>query len=418
MMNSKEKLRATMNRHIAPVPFDLGGMPTTGVHCSMVEKLRDYYGLEKKPVHVFEPMMMLGQIDLDLHKAMGADVLNYPSRYDIFGLKHDPLKEWRTPWGQTVFMPTKFQYTMDNHGSVYIYPQGDIAAPPSGKMSANGYYFDPLYRQQPIDEDHLNIQDNLEEFVELDDDTAHFLKSKRSEADSTGLAYCGVPGGTSVGDVALVPATMLKNPKGIRGLEEWYVSIISRPDYIREVFERQAEIALKNMKKYWEAVGDSVDAIFLCGTDFGTQSSLFFSIETFKNLFVPSYKKMNEWIHKNTTWKTVKHTCGAIEPLIEAIIECGFDALNPIQWTASGMDRALIKSKYGDRIILWGGGVDTQMTLPFGKPEDVRKEVLECLEIFAQDGGYVFNPVHNIQAKTPVENIVAMVDALADFNKK
>jgi len=383
----------------------------------MVEKLRDYYGLEKRPIHVYDPMMMLGQIDMDLLQAIGADVLKYPIYYDIFGLKHDELKEWKTPWGQTILMSAEYNYTTDAKGNICIHPKGDVFVPPSGIMSARGYYFDPLYRQQPIDEDNLNVEDNLEEFSAFDIDTINFLKSKRAEVENTGLACCGSARGTSLGDIALVPATMLKNPKGIRGMEEWYISTVARPDYIREIFERQTEIAIKNLKTYWETVGDSIAVLYLCGTDFGTQSSLFCSVDTFKNLYMPSYIKLNDWIHKNTTWKTFKHTCGAIEPLIGLFVECGFDALNPLQWTASGMDRKLIKSKYGDRIILWGGGVDTQNTLPFGKPEDVRKEVLECLEIFARDGGYVFNPVHNIQVNVPVENVVAMIDAFGEYNK-
>jgi len=417
-MTGKEKLQATLNRQPAPVPFDLGSMPTTAVHCDIVDKLRDYYGLEKRPVYVFEPMMMLGQIDLDLHQAMGGDVLNYPDYYDVFGLKHDKLKEWKTPWGQTVLMSADFTYSMEPDGSVLAYPQGDTTVPPSAKMSAVAYFFDAIDRQQPIDDDNLNVEDNVEEFTEFDEESIVFLKSKRAEVESTGLAYGGTPGGTCIGDIAIVPAIGLKNPKGVRGIEEWYYSIAARPDYLRGIFEKQTEVALKNLKTYWEIVGSSVDVIFLCGTDFGTQISSFCSLDTFRSLYMPSYKIMNEWIHKNTTWKTVKHSCGAVEPFIDAFIESGFDALNPLQWTAAGMDRKLLKAKYGERIILWGGGVNTQGTLPFGKPDAVRKEVLECLEIFANDGGYVFNPVHNIQAKTPVENVIAMVDALAEFNKK
>ena len=418
IVTGKEKLKAVFSRQTSPVPFDLGGTPTTGVHCSMVEKLRNYYGLEKRPVHVYEPMMMLGQIDSDLQKALGTDVINYPGYYDVFGLKHDTLKEWKSPWGQTVLFPEEFEYTKDEKGSFYIHARGDVTAPPSGMMSPDGYYFQPIYRQQPIDDDNLNVEDNLEEFGLLDSGTINFLKSKRAEAEKSGLAYGGIPGGTSIGDIALVPGTMLKNPKGIRGMEEWYISTITRTDYLCELFDRQTDIALKNMETYWEIVGDSVDVIFLCGTDFATQNSLFCSPETFRNVYMPAYKKMNSWIHKNTTWKTMKHSCGAVEPLIEAFIECGFDILNPLQWNTSGMDRELIKTKYGSRIILWGGGVDTQKTLPFGTPEAVRREVLECLEIFARDGGYVFNPVHNIQAKTPIENVIAMIDALAEFNGK
>jgi uroporphyrinogen-III decarboxylase len=80
------------------------------------------------------------------------------------------------------------------------------------------------------------------------------------------------------------------------------------------------------------------------------------------------------------------------------------------------MDPGLLKSKYGGRLVFWGGGVDTQGTLPFGTPSEVREQVLRRCEIFGLDGGFVFNSVHNVQAGTPVENIVAMIDALHEFN--
>jgi uroporphyrinogen-III decarboxylase len=125
---------------------------------------------------------------------------------------------------------------------------------------------------------------------------------------------------------------------------------------------------------------------------------------------------MNGWIHKNTSWKTFKHSCGAVEKFMESFIESGFDIINPVQCSATGMDPAHLKEKYGDRLVFWGGGLDTQQTLPFGTPAEVRKQVLERCETFFKNGGFVFDTIHNIQALTPVENIVAMVDAVREFN--
>ena len=163
---------------------------------------------------------------------------------------------------------------------------------------------------------------------------------------------------------------------------------------------------------------ENVDVVFICGTDFGTQRSTFCSGQTFRDLYMPYYQKINSWIHRKTSWKTFKHSCGAVEPLIEAMIECGFDILNPVQCSAHGMDPAHLKKEYSERIVFWGGGVETQTTLAFGTPQEVRKEVLRRCEIFAENGGFVFTSVHNIQADTPVENIVAMIDAVKEFNGK
>jgi len=121
-------------------------------------------------------------------------------------------------------------------------------------------------------------------------------------------------------------------------------------------------------------------------------------------------------VHANTTWKCFKHSCGSVERFLESFIEAGFDILNPVQCSATGMDPAGLKQKYGARMVFWGGGVDTQKTLPFGSPQDVREEVLRRCEIFAPGGGFVFSTIHNLQAGTPVANIVAMLDAVHEFN--
>jgi uroporphyrinogen-III decarboxylase len=131
---------------------------------------------------------------------------------------------------------------------------------------------------------------------------------------------------------------------------------------------------------------------------------------------MPYYKQVNGWIHANTNWMTFKHCCGAIRPLMELIIESGFDAINPVQCSAKGMEPGGLKRDFGDAITFWGGGVDTQGTLPFGTPAEVREEVLKRCEVLSANGGMVFNAIHNVQATTPVENIVAMIDAVHEFN--
>ena len=159
-----------------------------------------------------------------------------------------------------------------------------------------------------------------------------------------------------------------------------------------------------------------VKEIFEQGTDFGTQKGPLINPEIFKELYMPYYKKVNNWVHENTTWKTLKHCCGGIFPILPYLIEGGFDAINPVQCSAEGMEPKRLKETYGKDILFWGGGVDTQKVLPFGKPEDVREQVLERLDIFSKDGGYIFNTIHNIQANVPIENIAAMIEAIKEFN--
>lgn len=262
------------------------------------------------------------------------------------------------------------------------------------------------------------MEDNLEEYAEFTDADVEYLKGEILRAHATGRAVVGSFGGTGLGDVAFIPGMALKHPKGIRGVEEWYVSTVIRREFVHELFRRETDIALRNLAKLNAAAGQYVDVVFTCGTDFGTQTGTFCSPETFRELYMPYYKKVNNWIHENTNWKTFKHCCGAVERFMELFIEAGFDVINPVQCSAAGMDPKVLKERYGSRLTFWGGGVDTQKTLPFGTKEQVRDEVLRRCEIFSKDGGFVFNAVHNIQAGTPVENIAAMIDAVHEFDSR
>jgi uroporphyrinogen-III decarboxylase len=235
-----------------------------------------------------------------------------------------------------------------------------------------------------------------------------------TETDKAILANFG---GTGFGDIALVPAPWLKDPKGIRDVEEWYISIVTRRDYVYKVFERQCEIALANLEKIYQVVGDRVTAVFVTGTDFGTQIGPFISPETYRQLYQPFHKQINDWIHQHTSWKTFIHSCGSVAALIPHFIEAGFDILNPVQTSAAEMDPRQLKERYGDRIAFWGGGVDTQRTLPFGTPEQVRAEVRERIRIFGRGGGFVFNTIHNVQARVPVQNLLALYEAVREYGR-
>ena len=394
----------------------MGMLPTTGIHVLIMERLRDYYGLEKKVPVVLEPYQMLGQVDDDLREAIGVDTKPLWSPYTMYGFRNENFKEWVAPWGQKVLVAEDFVTTEDEK-SVYIYAQGDTNYKPAGEMPKSSFFFDSTNRQQPIDEDNLNPEDNLEEFAYIkDEDLARFELVKKQNENSD-FFIGGNLGGTAIGDIACVPGPMLKEPKGIRDVAEWYMATAMYPDYLHDVFEKQVEIALVNLEKIHAVLGDTIGLAYVCGNDFGTQNGPFCSAETFRELYAPHYKKINNWIHENTNWKTFKHSCGSIKPLIPEMIDVGFDIINPVQWTANNMDPKQLKSEFGKQIVFWGGGIDTQKTLPFGTPDQVREEVLRMCEIFSGDGGFVFNTVHNILANTPIENLVAMIEALKEFNK-
>jgi hypothetical protein len=405
-------LRALNYQQVDRVPVDLGGTPCSGAHVSVIAKLRQALGLDK-PVKVVEPYQMLGEVTADLREAMGIDVVNLPGPKNMFGFENTDWKPWRTFDGTDVLVPGNFNTEPEPNGSILMYPQGDKSVPASARMPKGGFYFDSIIRQKPMDEARLNPADNLEEFVPVSDENLKIYEQRASELyNNTDLAIAAGFPGTAFGDIALVPAPFMKDPKGIRDIEEWYISTVSRKEYIKEVFAAQAEIANKNLERIYQAVGNKVHLLFLDGSDLAAQNTLFCSPQGYRELFLPVSKKLNDWIHAHTEWKTMKHCCGGCEPLIEGFIEAGFDILNPVQTSAKGMDPQLLVDKYGGRIVFWGGGVDTQQTLPFGKPDEVRQQVAERVRTFNQENGFVFNTIHNIQCNTPVENILAMFEAL------
>ena len=415
-MTGKERIKRALD-HESPdrVPVDFGATTVTGIHVTCVAALREHFGLEKRPVKVSEPYQMLGEIEPDLLDALGLDAVPLSPPGTMFGFQNDNWKEFKAPWGQELLVAEGFVTTEDPNGDLMIYPEGDTGVPPSGRMPTGGFFFDSTDRAEPIDEDKLDPDDNLEEFGPLSDADLDYYKQQAARFASSDRAVVGGLGGTAFGDIALVPAPFLKHPKGIRSVQEWYMATAMRQDYVHAIFSRECEIALENLERVRPILAEAVDVLFICGTDFGTQLSTFCSAETFDELYAPYYKKINAWVHENTKWKTFKHSCGAVEGFIPHFIEAGFDIINPVQCSAAGMDPKTLKERYGRDIVFWGGGVDTQKTLPFGTPEEVRREVLERLEIFAPGGGFVFNSIHNVLAGTPTPNLVAMFDAVREF---
>ncbi|MBI3973304.1 MAG: methyltransferase [Chloroflexi bacterium] len=420
-MNSRERVRLAL-RHQEPdrVPLDLGGSPVTGMQASTVYRLRQALRLDPPgtPVKVIEPFQMLGEIGPDLLDALGVDVVPLGSPKTLFGFRNEGWKPWTTFDGTPVLVPAGFNTEPEPNGDLLLYPEGDRSVPPSGRMPSGGWYVDAIVRQPPIDEDTLRVEDNLEEFGPISDaELDYFAREAGRLSRETDRAILANFGGTAFGDIALVPAPWLKHPKGIRDVEEWYVSTVARRGYVYEVFERQCKIALQNLARIHQAVGDRVTAVFVTGTDFGTQSGPFISPQTYRELYLPFHTRVNGWVHRHTAWKTFIHSCGSVAALIGDFIAAGFDILNPVQCSAAQMDPAALKARFGDRITFWGGGVDTQRTLPFGTPDEVRHEVAARIGILGPGGAFVFNTIHNVQAQTPVENLLAMYETVRDAGR-
>jgi len=420
-MTSRERLRLTLN-HSDPgqVVVDLGSTSITGISASALARLRKSLGLPEKNVRVHEPFQILGFVDDDVLQALGCDVMGVWPLGTMFGYNNDRWKPWHLFDGTQVLIGEGFTYSEDSNGNIYLHPNHDLSAPPTGILPNGGYYFDNVIRKSDYDETHLDGRSDFSEqySVYTDEDCRNFEKQSRLLYENTDFGLIGQLAGGSLGDIAHVPGPNLSNPTGIREPMEWYISHKTHPEYIKDIFAYQTEIALRNAAFLWEAIGSRVEAVVVSGTDFGSQRCELISPALFREIYKPFYKQINDWIHQHTTWKTFFHCCGSIVKLLDDFVDCGVDILNPVQCSAAGMNPEFLKSNYGDKLVFWGGGVNTQDTLPFGSPDKVKEEVLERLRIFAPGGGYVFSGIHNIQQPTPIENVLAMYTAVQVYNQE
>ncbi|MBD3308778.1 methyltransferase [candidate division KSB3 bacterium] len=416
-MTSRERVRRVLNHQEADrVPVDLGSSPVTGIQASMYAQLKEALGITTGAITVYEPYQMLAEVEEPVKQALGVDTAGIEFPVTIFGYKNENWKPFTMFDGTEVLISGHFEYDVLENGDIVQYPKGDRSAPPSGIMPKDGYYFDSIVRQEPIEEDKLDAKEWVEQSysVYTDEDLRFLEETARHYYDNTEYALLGNFWGAGFGDIAFVPGPAIPYPKGIRDPQEWYMSTVIRKQYVKDIYHYAFEIQMKNLELYYQAVGDRLDIVVMSGTDFGSQRGPFISQAAYRELYKPLHKTMNDWVHEHTNWKTFFHTCGSIIELMDDFYEAGIDILNPVQVSAKGMDPEFLKTNYGEKFVFWGGAVNPQQTLPFGTPEAVREEVAHNLNVFKQDGGFVFNNVHNIQSNIPIENLMAMFETLKD----
>jgi len=418
-MTSRERLRKAIHHEEADrVPLDLGSTLVTGIQASIYAKLKKALGITTGDIKVYDPFQMLAEVEEGVKEALGIDTYGVQLPTTIFGYRNEDWKPFTMFDGTDVLISGHFEYDTLEKGDIVQYPKGERSAPPSGRMPKGGYYFDTIVRQEPIEEDKLDPKEWVDQTYSLytEEDLRYLEEASKWYYDNTEYGLVGNFWGAGFGDIAIVPGPHVLYPKGIRDPEEWYISLITRKGYIKEIYGYQYELQMKNLKMYREAVGDRIDVIVMSGTDFGSQNGPFISPKSYQELYKPLHKAMDDWIHENTKWKTFYHSCGSDVAFLDDFVEAGVDILNPVQISAAGMGPEYLKSNYGNKLVFWGGGVDTQHTLPFGTPEKVKEEVRRNIEIFGRGGGFIFNFVHNVQATVPIENLMAVFEAFKEYS--
>jgi len=406
-MTSRERvLKALNHEETDRVPLDMGGSFVTSIAATSLHALRQRLGLEHRPVKVYDAFQMLGEVEMDLVERLGLDCLPVNPPAMTMGLRQENWKPWTLMDGLEVLMPGQFQVEVTPGGDWLARPGGVTEGPPVYRMPKDGFYFDTIgygdfhmdWEPPPLDHVRQQWKDRR-----VSDEELEWLRSRaerlRRETDKAvvlaGWPYMGLDYTGS--------------------LTDWWALLARDPRYVKELFALSTEVALRNLPLLWEALGENIDVVAVTGLDFGTQRSEWFSPDVFREVYMPGLREQFGWIKQHTTWKTFEHSCGSIPNLIGDLVDAGLDALNPVQTSAAGMDPLWLKETFGDRLTFWGGGVETQSTLPFGTPEQVRHEVRERMDIFAPGGGFVFCPVHNIQPCTPPENIIAAYETAREW---
>ena len=374
----------------------------SGIMAHALDRLRRHLGLERRPVRVHEVFQMLGEVEPDLIERLGIDVLPVEPQAIFFGLQRRDYKPWTLFDGTPVLVPG--QFNVEDAGDDWVLrEEGDPGKPIAGRMPKDGYYFDAVGDQE------LHADFIPPPLAEMEADFRHPLATAKLEFMARRAREL-----RPTGKALLLGDWFDFGPPGVGNLPDWLCLLAADPDYVARLFELKTEADLARLAQLRAYLGDDIDIFGVDGADYGTQRAEMFSAEMFEQFYLPYYTTIIGWVRAHTSWKTWKHTCGAARAFLPFFVAGGLDCLNPVQCSAAGMEPEGLKRDFGARLTFWGGGVDTQRTLPFGTPEEVYREVAERIRVFAPGGGFVFTAIHNIQAKTPPENIAAMFQAVRD----
>ena len=385
--------------------MDLGGSQVTGIHIDEYCRLAEYYKLDVLPPKVYDPWQMLAIPDRVMLKRLGSDIMVIENYIQPFAFRSDNWKSWTTYQGNDVLMSGDFNPVTDDKG--YLHIQND-AGKNIAQMAPGGLYFDIEAPTEMTGDWAFMDPDKWKASIPLYTDEELKLMERKAKFsyENTDFSLCG---------------TFLKGGLGTNAIFaghtvcDWYCILTAEPEYAQEILRATAERAIENSRLYLQALGQYIDIILLSGTDYGSQKAEIFNPDIFKELHRPNYKLITDDIHKNFDVKIAMHSCGSIYNIIPHIIDAGIDILNPLHVNTANMDPQRLKDEFGDSIVFWGGGVDTQTVLPYGTPEEVAAQVKERIGIFAPGGGFIFTPVHNLQFGVPTENVDAMVRAVKEY---
>jgi hypothetical protein len=408
-MTPRERISLAVNHQIPDrVPIDLGGLKASGIAVSAYDKVKRKLSIPG-PTKVLDPRFMIAVVDDAVLERLHVDVV--PLDLSIILNVIRPDSEWiprRMFDGTEPLFPPGTNIAEDAAGN-WILLNAD-GSPTAFQMPKNGYYFDDTSFNRG---DRIDPQ-KFRPVADIPDEHLTILRQYgRSLYENTDYAILGWGFGVCFLGLSLITDRASNVTQGLT--DQWMMMLLTEKETCHEMMDRSVEATIKCLNLVHQAVGDCCFAWGIAADDSGTQRGEFIRPELWAEMIKPHYKKVCDWIHAHTSWKVFLHCCGSVYNLVPHFIEAGIDILNPVQTSAANMDPARLKREFGDRLVFWGGGCDTQRVLGHATPEEIRQHVKDRLEIFSPGGGYVFNQVHNIQANVPPENILAMFDAAYEF---
>ena len=413
---SRDRVLAAIN-HQKPdrVPIDLGATPSSGISAIAYSNLVKHIGQPDSPVLVYDVVQQLAQPDYHILNRFGVDVL------DIGRTFNDQPSDWQPTVlanGASAFYPKWFSPTKLSDGSFVTYD--DDGKRILSRMPIGATFFDQTYF--PYVDGYPDSYENLDaEMGRImwardahspwdhagDSDFWQKLRENtlklRQTTDQALLVVCG--------------CNLFEWGTFLRRMDNFLMDLMCDPYNVEKLLDQLVIRHLATLEKVCNAVGDIVDIIRF-GDDLGMSSGPFMDVDTYKTLFKPRHKILCDYVKTHSKMHTFIHSCGSISILMPDLIEAGIEIFNPVQTNAWQMEPEFLKKEFGKDVTFWGGGIETVGTLNVGTPAQIREQVLRRLEIFSKDGGFVFNTVHNILPDVPPENIIAMYDAVKEFNQK
>lgn len=410
-MTSRERvLNAIDHKQSDRIPLDLGSTPSSGISAIAYNNLKKHLGYADGHTRVYDVVQQVVQVEDPIIEKFGVDVLDIGRTFNV---EDDDWYDVKLADGSTAQWPSWFHPVREGTEQRFYDEKGTLIA----RMPDGATFFDQ--GNFPYLDDYPDNYDGLDHAMSkvLWSRLVHspwdhggdpdFYKKLRSHAlelrkntDKALMLVCG--------------CNLFEWGTFLRRMDNFLMDIYCDPENVEGLLDQLLARHLATLEKVCDAVGDVVDIIRF-GDDLGMDTGMFMSKDHYRKLFKPRHAQLCDYVHKHSSMHTYLHSCGSIYPIIDDLIDAGFEILNPIQTSARQMEPAVLKKEFGDSITFWGGGCNTRTVLNRSTPQEVYDYTYRTIETFAPNGGFVFNQEHNIMPDVPPENIVAMYKAVRDF---